>query len=211
VIPVRHPLAVAGSLSRRDGFSPQKSVLVWSAYMLAAEAYSRDLPRAFVDYDAMLADWRGQVARIEQGHAAPLPKLGKTAARAIDAALTSELRHNRAEGDLAALGWTGEIAAALHAWFLAAARDEPAPTGALDEVAERFAERRREIGALVSPAARDFDAARGELLTTRQMLAWERRELELLRERLDAAQRDWWAQKGVMDEAGWALDAILAD
>ena len=52
---VRHPLAVAGSLSRRDGFPPEKSVLVWSAYMLAAEAYTRDLPRAFVGYDALLA------------------------------------------------------------------------------------------------------------------------------------------------------------
>lgn len=211
VIPVRHPLAVAGSLARRDGFAPQKSVLLWSAYMLAAEAYSRDLPRAFVDYDSMLADWRGEVARIERAHEAALPKLGKAAARAIDAALTSELRHNRADGDLAALGWTGEIAAAVHAWFVAAARDEAPPAATLDAVAERFAERRRELGALVSPAARDLDAARSELLGARQTLAWERRELELLRERLEAVQRDWWAQKGVMDEAGWALDAILAD
>ena len=36
VVPVRHPLAVAGSLRRRDGFTDEKSVLVWSAYMLAA-------------------------------------------------------------------------------------------------------------------------------------------------------------------------------
>jgi hypothetical protein len=211
VIPVRHPLAVAGSLARRDGFSPQKSVLLWSAYMLAAEAYSRDLPRAFVDYDSMLGDWRGEVARIERAHDAALPKLGKAAARAIDAALTSELRHNRADGDLASLGWPGEIAAAVYAWFCAAARDEAPPAAALDAPAERFAERRRELAALVSPAARDFDAARSELHELRQSLALERRDLELLRERLQAAQHDWWAQKGVMDEAGWALDAILAD
>src|SRR4051812_29384871 len=29
VIPVRHPLAVAGSLARRNGFAPEKSVLIW--------------------------------------------------------------------------------------------------------------------------------------------------------------------------------------
>lgn len=200
VIPVRHPLAVAGSLARRDGFSPQKSVLLWSAYMLAAEAYSRGLPRAFVDYDALLADWRGQVARIERDHGAPLPKLGKAAARSIDAALTSELRHNRAEGDLAALGWTGEIAAAVHAWFAAAAQDDAPEASALDGAAARFAERRRDMRALVSPVARDFDAARVELLTARQTL-----------ERLSELERDWWARKGVMDEVEWALDAILAD
>jgi len=211
VIPVRHPLAVAGSLARRDGFAPQKSVLLWSAYMLAAEAYSRDLPRVFVDYDSLLADWRGEVARIERAHGGPLPRLGKAATRAIDAALTSELRHNEAAGELADLGWTGEIAAAVHAWFLAAARDEAPAPAALDPAAERFAERRREFGALISPATRDLDAARSELLAARQTLEWERRELQQLRDRLEAAQRDWWAQKGVMDEAGWALDAILAD
>jgi hypothetical protein len=179
--------------------------------MLAAEAYSRDLPRAFVGYDAMLADWRGEVARIERAHDAPLPKLGKAAALKIDAALTSELRHNRAEGDLAALGWTGEIAAAIYDWCSAAARDEAPPPAALDAVAGRFAARRAEIGALVSPAARDLDAVRGELLSLRQTLSWERRELELLRARFEILQREWWAQKGVMDEAGWALDALLAD
>jgi hypothetical protein len=211
VIPVRHPLAVAGSLGRRDGFAPQKSVLLWSAYMLAAEAYSRDLPRAFVGYDAMLADWRGEVTRIERAHDAPLPKLGKAAALKIDAALTSELRHNRAEGDLAALGWTGEIAAAVYDWCSAAARDEAPPAAALEAVAARFAERRAELGALVSPAARDLDAVRSELLSLRQTLAWEHRELELLQARFETLQRQWWAQKGVMDEAGWALDALLAD
>ena len=47
---------------------------------------------------------------------------------------------------------------------------------------------RREISALVSPAARDLDATRDELLSTRQTLEWERRELELLRARLVLAE-----------------------
>ena len=210
VIPVRHPLAVASSLARRDGFAPEKSVLLWSTYMLAAEAYSRDLPRAFVGYDSLLSDWRSEVARIERGHGAGLPKLGKGAARAIDAALTSELRHNRADGDLAALGWIGEIAAAIYDWFSAAARDEAPATTVLDALAGRITQRRREIGALVSPTARDLDAVRNELLRLSQTLAWERREKQELEARFEALQRDWWAQKGVMDEASWALDAVLA-
>ena len=40
VIPVRDPLEVAGSLAKRDGFSRDKSILVWCAYMLAAEAFA---------------------------------------------------------------------------------------------------------------------------------------------------------------------------
>jgi len=50
----------AGEAFRSPLFSAaEKSVLLWSAYMLAAEAYTRDLPRAFVSYDGLLTDWRG--------------------------------------------------------------------------------------------------------------------------------------------------------
>jgi hypothetical protein len=210
VTPVRHPLAVAGSLARRDGFAPQKSVLLWSVYMLAAEAYGRDLPMAYVDYDLMLADWRTEVARIEKAHGASLPKLGPAAARAIDKALTSELRHNRSMGDLEALGWTGEMASLVYGWFAAAARDEAPARDPLDAARALLAERQQEMGPLISPVARDLDAVRSELLSLRQTLDWQSRELAELQARLEASQRDWWAQKGVMDETGWALDAILA-
>lgn len=171
VIPVRHPLAVAGSLRRRDGFVEQKSVLVWSAYMLAAEAYTRDLPRAFVSYDALLSDWRAQVSRIEGGHGASLPALDERAARRIDKALAPDLRHNAAAGDLEALGWPGEIAARVLAWFEAAARDEAPSREPLDWAAAELERRAAEIGPLVSPTARDLDATRAERLEARAKVA----------------------------------------
>ena len=208
IIPVRHPLAVARSLGRRDGFPAEKSVLLWAAYMLAAEAYSRDLPRTFVDYDRMLADWRAEVARIERAHGA-LPSLGEGAARAIDAALKADLRHNQAHGDLAGLGWTGRLAQSVYEALSAAARDEPTPTAALDAATHELGERRREFGPLVSPAARALDQARGENLGLRQALEWERRDHEQLKARFDALQCDWLAQKEVIDEVGGALDDIL--
>jgi hypothetical protein len=177
VIPVRHPLAVAGSLARRNGFSVEKSVLLWASYMLAAEAYSRDLPRVFVDYEALLADWRGEAARIEAAHGALLPKLTAKAAAAIDDFLTPELRHNAAEGDLAALGWTGEIAAQVHAWCRAAAADQAPQASTLAEAAKALARRQAEMGALVSPLTRDLDAVRLELRETRARLEAEVAEL----------------------------------
>ena len=171
VIPVRHPLAVAGSLARRDGFPPERSVLVWSAYMLAAEAYTRDLPRAFVGYDALLADWRGEVARIETAHGAPLPKLTEAAGKKIDKFLTADLRHNAAADDqLKALGWAGEIAGAVHDWFAAKAAGRSPKTATLDAAAERLAQRQAEIGVLVSPAARDLATARADLARARDDL-----------------------------------------
>jgi len=199
VIPVRHPLAVAWSLARRDGFAPAKSVLVWSAYMLAAEAYSRDLPRAFVGYDALLTDWRAEVARMEAALGGPLPALTEAAAREIDGFLSPELRHNDARGGLAALGWTGEIAQAVHDWCAAKAAGGDPPRAGLDAAAAQLAARQAEIGVLVSPAARDLAAARAELAELRRQLAVART--------LEADLRADMAAERKALEAGWKAAA----
>lgn len=204
VIPVRHPLAVAGSLGRRNGFAPEKSVLIWTAYMLAAEAYTRDLPRAFVSYDGLLGDWRAEVARIEAAHGAPLPKMTETAGKAIDRFLTPELRHNDADGGLKDLGWAGALAAQVLAWFEAAATGPAPPPAALEEAAQGLARRAREIGVLVSPAARDLDEARTELLDLRQRLAFEQGLSRRLQAEVEVLRRD-------AAEAAARLDSILAD
>jgi hypothetical protein len=177
--------------------------------MLAAEAYSRGLPRAFVDYDRMLADWRGEASRLEAAHAAPLPNLDARAAAQIDAALKPDLRHNRATGDLAALGWTGRLALSVYEALSAAARDEPLATDRLDAAAQELAERRRDYGPLVTPAACALDKARGENLALRQSLEWERREHDQLKARFEALQNDWLAQKDVIEEVGATLDDVL--
>jgi hypothetical protein len=204
VIPVRHPLAVAGSLARRNGFAAGKSVLIWTAYMLAAETYTRDLPRAFVSYDGLLADWRGEVARIEAAHGAPLPNLTKTAGKAIDRFLTPELRHNDGGETLKELGWAGALAGQVLAWFEAAAAGEAPGPAALDKAAKTLARRRDDIGMLVSPAARDLDEARAALLELRQRLAYEQAEVERLNAEIDALHR-------VASDASSRLDSILAD
>lgn len=230
VIPVRHPLAVAGSLGRRDGFPPEKSVLVWSAYMLAAEAYTRDLPRAFVGYDALLADWRGEAARIEAAHGAPLPRLTEAAGKKIDRFLTPDLRHNAAADDqLKALGWAGEIAGAVHDCFAAKAAGKAPKTAALDGAAQQLAARQAEIGMLVSPAARDLAAARAELAKTRDDLtasesfraelqaemARQRRHLEdgwrADLARLAAAQEELDWNRSVLEQVETVLSEALAE
>ncbi len=170
VIPVRHPLAVAGSLARRDGFAAEKSILVWSAYMLAAEAYTRDLPRAFTAYDALLNDWRGEAARIEAAHGAPLPRLTAAASAKIDQFLTPDLRHNTEVRGLASLGWAGEIAQQVLDWCEATARGEDPDRAPLARATDQLARRKREFGMLVSPAARDLAAARADLLAAQQEL-----------------------------------------
>jgi hypothetical protein len=204
VIPVRHPLAVAGSLARRNGFPPEKSVLLWSAYMLAAEAYSRDLPRAFVGYDALLSDWRGEVARIEAAHGASLPKLTAQAGKAIDKFLTPDLRHNSADTGLPDLGWAGELTQRVLDWFEAAAAGKTPDAAPLDEAARDLARRGQEVGVLISPMTRDLDAARAELLDLRQQVDYGRAEVRRLEAEVAALRRE-------AAEAAVHLDSILAD
>ena len=201
VIPVRHPLAVAGSLARRDGFPPQKSVLLWASYMLAAEAYTRDLPRAFVDYDALLTDWRAEAARIEAAHGAPLPKLTARAGKAIDRFLTPELRHNQARDAMTDLGWAGELAQAVLDWFQAAAADRAPGPDALEPAAAALESKRQDIGSLVSPAACELDAMRSELREVRAKLDVEAAERRRERTHLEAELRAFYAALDKLDEA----------
>jgi hypothetical protein len=215
VIPVRHPLAVAGSLSRRNGFAPEKSVLLWTAYMLAAEAYTRDLPLAFVSYDGLLSDWRGEVARIEQAHGAPLPRLNDKAAKTIGRFLTPELRHNAGDGGLAGLGWPGALTAQVFDWFEAAATGAQPDVGALDAAAQALAERSREIGVLVSPVTHDLDATRAELLDLRQRIEFERGQMLQERAAHRAQVRQLEAHIQALQreaaDAMFHLDAVLTE
>jgi hypothetical protein len=203
VIPVRHPLAVAGSLARRNGFAPEKSVLIWTAYMLAAEAYTRDLPRAFVSYDDLLADWRTEVAKIEAAHGAPLPKLTEVAGKAIDRFLTPELRHNDHAQGLKDLGWAGALAGQVLAWFEAARAGRPPPSATLDKAARELARRARDMGVLVSAATRDLDEARAELLDVRRRLEVEQGQAQRLKAEVEALRHE-------AAEAAARLDSILA-
>ncbi|MFL5295191.1 MAG: sulfotransferase family protein [Phenylobacterium sp.] len=204
VIPVRHPLAVAASLARRNGFSGEKSVLLWSAYMLAAEAYTRDVPRAFVSYDGLLADWRGELARIVAAHGAALPRMTEKAAREIDAFLTPELRHNASDAGLGTLGWAGALTTRVLAWFESAAAGAAPPTEPLATAAAELARRSEDMGPLISLLTRDLDATRAELTELRQRFAHEQRQARRTALELQAL-------RGEAAAAISRLDAVLAD
>jgi hypothetical protein len=168
VIPVRHPLAVAGSLAKRNGFPVEKSVLLWTSYMLASEAYSRGLPRVFVSYDNLLADWRGQLARIETAHGIAMPGLTKTGIREMDRFLTPKLNHNEAEGEMPALDGLGPLISAFHEGLVSAANDRDLDGAAIAAVADAVSDLKGRVGALVSPVTRDLDLVRSQLLDLQQ-------------------------------------------
>ena len=95
VVPLRHPAAVAQSLTARDGFTPGESHLLWLRHMLDAERATRDLPRVFVAFDELLEDWRETVSVIAARLEWAWPRPPAYAASEIDHFLDEGLRHHR--------------------------------------------------------------------------------------------------------------------
>jgi len=105
VLPVRNPLEVAASLRRRDGFVSAKSCLLWLRHVIDAEKATRDVPRAVVTYDALLADWQGVVATLGAGLGVSWPRRGALVELEIERVLATQLRHHSiAPEQLAAKG-----------------------------------------------------------------------------------------------------------
>ena len=102
VIALRDPAEVARSLQARlddPAFrpaavaAPERGLLLWLRYVLDAEARSRDMPRAVIDYPSLLADWREAVRGLVE--LVPLPTITFEAATAIDGFLSPGLRRQR--------------------------------------------------------------------------------------------------------------------
>ncbi len=56
ILMIRHPLEVAASLSKRDGFSQQKGLILWLNYNFASYQGTSHYPRVIVDFAALLED-----------------------------------------------------------------------------------------------------------------------------------------------------------
>lgn len=95
VLPLRNPYEVADSLSRRDGSTRSRALVLWLRHVLEAERHTRAAIRVFTSYEQLLSDWRGTVARISQALELPLPRSSEQVAVEVDAFLTPALRHHR--------------------------------------------------------------------------------------------------------------------
>lgn len=56
IIPFRNPYAVAKSLNTRDGILTERSLVLWTKYLLEAEKHSRGFPRIILSYEKLLSD-----------------------------------------------------------------------------------------------------------------------------------------------------------
>ena len=89
----RNPLEVAGSLAIRNSFPVARSELLWLRHLIDAELATRDYPRAFLTYEALLGDWRRTMSRVAATLAMTWPNAASSVGAEIDTFLQQRLRH----------------------------------------------------------------------------------------------------------------------
>ena len=91
---LRHPAEVAESLALRNGFSADKSGLLWLRYVLEAERHSRWMSWITIRYGDLLRDSRAESQRIAQALGIVWPKPHDEAADDATDFLERGLRHH---------------------------------------------------------------------------------------------------------------------
>ena len=97
IIPLRNPLEIALSLKTRNGFSQEKSLLLWMLYMLEAELCSREYPRVFITFDGLLKETENIIDSISKSLKIDFPKTYREAKAEVSAFLDAGLRHHHQE------------------------------------------------------------------------------------------------------------------
>ena len=124
LLPIRSPLEVARSLRRRDRLSPAYGCLVWLRHVLDAEAETRGMARAILDWPQFLGDSRKALAQANEQLGVTWPYWGESALADIDRFVSTDLRHQRAsEADLDAHPAVSDLVRRTYAAMLGLVRD----------------------------------------------------------------------------------------
>ncbi len=91
---LRHPAEVAESLALRNGFSPDKSGLLWLRHVLEAERHSRAIPRITIRYGDLLRASGAESQRVAQSLGIVWPKPDGGPHDGAADFLERELRHH---------------------------------------------------------------------------------------------------------------------
>ncbi|WP_434997446.1 glycosyltransferase [Vibrio scophthalmi] len=114
ILTVRNPLEVINSLKNRDGFSAQKSVLLWLSHFIEAERETRGLDRAFTTYFHLMDDWKAAVGSISISLNITLPINSISIDNQINEFLSLDHRHHTSSlkdllNDQTLVGWVKDV------------------------------------------------------------------------------------------------------
>ena len=174
VVMVRNPLEVADSLRIRNAFPREKSLLLWSSYMLALDRDTREQRRTFVAFEQLMSDWRAVRDRIQSEAGIPFFRDTSAAAIEIDRFIDGRLRHHAfAADDLSARADVPEEVKALYRIFSGACYGQPIDPVAVDDFRVEF----EKIDAFVGPVVADLRQRASSL--TKDVLALQNAHAEV--------------------------------
>jgi len=156
VLQLRSPLEVALSLERRDKIPLGLGCLIWLRHVLDAEAGTRGLRRAVINWNDFLGRPRRTLERIGEQLDVVWPRWSDGAMAEVDEFVSADLRRQRAsDGDLqahpAVSGLAREAYGAMHELV-----EDPANRTAqrtLDDIGERL----RDAAAIFGPAMSELE------------------------------------------------------
>lgn len=190
VLMVRNPLEVAESLRVRNGFPREKSLLLWSAYMLAAGRDTRDRPRTFVSYNQLMNDWRGVRKRIEAENGLPFPRDTSAAALEIDRYLDKRFQHHTSStDDLFGRAEVPEQVKTIYRVFASACEGTAIDTATLEAIESELSKMDQLIGPLLADLKLSTRALSGEIAQLRDARADADNRANELSEQLES-ERD---------------------
>jgi hypothetical protein len=141
LLPIRSPLEVGWSLKHRDGLSPEYGCLLWLRHVLDAEAETRGMARAVLDWPQFLRNGRKALARANEQMGVIWPYWGESALADIDQFISTDLRHQRAsEADLGAHPAVTDLVRRTYAAMMDLVRDpgDGRVLRTLDDLRARF-------------------------------------------------------------------------
>jgi hypothetical protein len=94
VIVIRPPHEVYLSLKKRDGFSLEKSYLLWLLHYLDAEYWTRGMPRAFVTFESLVNNPVATFSNIEQSLDLRFPISPEQASESLSQFISKDLIHH---------------------------------------------------------------------------------------------------------------------
>lgn len=212
VIMVRNPLEVAESLRARDGFPREKSLLLWSSYMVAAERDTRDRDRIFVSYDQLLSDWRSVRRRIETGTGVPFPRDTAAAAIEIDRFLDRRMHHHEVGSkDLFSRADVPEQVKTLYRIFSEACEGVDVDREALRSIEAELEELDLLVGPLLADLRASARALSGQVVELADAHEGARGRVDLLEEQLAAERALWEAEAATTAQSNADFEARLAE
>lgn len=93
----RNPIEVAQSLLARDGIPPAVSYLVWLRHQLDAELASRNVPRAIVSYEALVANPIEELSKIARELEVEWPENLSNVGQTVTEYLSVKYRHHHSD------------------------------------------------------------------------------------------------------------------